>query len=108
MQRVADDNFNFDQNGKKVLKIGKTLLENKILLVMSNFSVTHNVFKRLVLQRRKNKGLSGKGPVKANQRSLPTYLEQKRLISLYRSNIIPDYPYWSNTKDNTCHKITCS
>ena len=31
------------------------------LLVMSNFSFSHSVFKRLVLQTRKNQGLFGKG-----------------------------------------------
>ena len=42
-------------NGKK------TLLEKEKLLVMSNFSYSHSVFKRLVLQTRKNQGLFGKG-----------------------------------------------
>ena len=31
------------------------------LLIMSNFSFSHSVFKRLVLQTRKHKGLFGKG-----------------------------------------------
>ena len=39
----------------------KTLWKKKILLVMSNFSFSHSVFKRLVLQTRKNQGLFGKG-----------------------------------------------
>ena len=38
----------------------KTLWEKEKLLVMSNFSFSHNVFKRLVLQTRKSKGLFGK------------------------------------------------
>ena len=33
----------------------------KKLLVMSNFSFSHSVFKRLVLQTRENQGLFGKG-----------------------------------------------
>ena len=39
----------------------KTLSEKKKMLVTSNFSFSHSVFKRLVLQTRKNKGLFGKG-----------------------------------------------
>ena len=43
------------QNGKK------TLREKEKLLVMSNFSFSHSVFKRIVLQTRKTQGLFGKG-----------------------------------------------
>ena len=39
----------------------KTLWEKEKLLVMSNFSFSHSVFKRLVLQTLKNQGLFGKG-----------------------------------------------
>ena len=39
----------------------KTLWEKENLLVMSNFSFSHSVFKRLVLQTCKNQGLFGKG-----------------------------------------------
>ena len=39
----------------------KTLLEKEKLLITSNFSFSHSVFKRLVLQTRKNQGLFGKG-----------------------------------------------
>ena len=39
----------------------KTLWEKKKLLVTSNFFFSHSVFKRLVLQTRKNQGLFGKG-----------------------------------------------
>ena len=39
----------------------KTLREKEKLLIMSNFSFSHSVFKRLVLQTRKNQGLFGKG-----------------------------------------------
>ena len=37
------------------------LLEKEKLLVTSNFSFSHSVFKRLLLQTRKNQGLFGKG-----------------------------------------------
>ena len=39
----------------------KTLREKEKLLVTSNFSFPHSVFKRLVMQTRKNQGLFGKG-----------------------------------------------
>ena len=39
----------------------KTLWEKEKLLVTSNLSFSHSVFRRLVLQTRKNQGLFGKG-----------------------------------------------
>ena len=39
----------------------KTLREKEKLLVASNFSFSRSVFKRLILQTRKNQGLFGKG-----------------------------------------------
>ena len=63
----ADDNFEFDENGGKFSKIventeGKEEIAHYelFLLVMSNFCFSHCVFKRLVLQTRKNRGLFGK------------------------------------------------
>ena len=44
-----------------VLQMGKKRWEKEKLLVRSNFSFPHIVFKRLVLQTRKNQGLFGKG-----------------------------------------------
>ena len=39
----------------------KTLWEKEKLLIMSNFSFSHSVFKRLVRQTHKNQGLFGQG-----------------------------------------------
>ena len=39
----------------------KTLWEKEKLHVMSNFSFSHSVFERFVLQTRKNQGMFGKG-----------------------------------------------
>ena len=39
----------------------KTWWEKEKLLIMSNFSFSHNVFKKCVLQTRKSKGLFEKG-----------------------------------------------
>ena len=51
---------------EKYSKGYKTLWEQEKLLVTSNFFFSHSVFKRLVLQTRKNQGLFGKG-VKVNE-----------------------------------------
>ena len=39
----------------------KALWEKEKLLIISNISFCHSVYKRLVLQTRKNQGLFGKG-----------------------------------------------
>ena len=46
----------------------KTLREKEKLLVTSNFSFSHSVFKRLALQTRKNQGLFRKGLVFADNK----------------------------------------
>ena len=48
----------------------KTLWEKEKLLVTSNFSFSHGVFKRLVLQTGKNKGLFGKGVKDERKRNI--------------------------------------
>ena len=46
--------------------------EKEKLLVTSNFSFSHSVFKRLVVQTRKNRGLFGKGLIdKKNSEKMP-------------------------------------
>ena len=53
----------------------KTLREKEKLLVTSNFSFSHSVFKRLILQTCKNQGLFVKG------------LKQIKLLSLNALNL---------------------
>ena len=48
LMKMEDDNFKFDENGRK-------------FFITSNFSFSHSVFKRPVLQTCKNQGLFGKG-----------------------------------------------
>ena len=58
----ADDNVKFDDTGSKFSKRVKNAVGKKEkLLVMSNFSNSRSVFKRLPLQTCENKGLFGKG-----------------------------------------------
>ena len=60
LKEFADDNFKFDENGRKFSKqventVGKGEIRHE------QFLLSHSVFKRLVLQTRKNQGLFGKG-----------------------------------------------
>ena len=59
-ERVAD-NFEFNQNGIRFSKRVENAMGKGKLLVTSNSSFSHSVFKRLVLQTSKNQGLFGKG-----------------------------------------------
>ena len=55
---LLDDNFKFDENGKKFFKqVENTVAKGEIAI----FPFSHSVFKRLVLQTHKNQGLFGKG-----------------------------------------------
>ena len=47
LKESADGNFHFDENGRKFSKGLKILLEKEKLLVTSNFSFSHRIFKRL-------------------------------------------------------------
>ena len=59
MKEFADDNFKFDENDKKFSKqVEKTVGKGEIT---SNFSFSHSVFNRPVMQTRKKQGLFGKG-----------------------------------------------
>ena len=50
LKKFADDNSKFDENGRKFA----------IWVENSNFSLSHIVFKRLILQTRKTQDLFGK------------------------------------------------
>ena len=56
--------------------------EKEKLLVTSNFSFSHSVFKRLALQTRKNQGLFGKG---------------FRMFGEYERNVVR-YGWWVQTR----------
>ena len=63
----------------------KTLCEKEKLLVTSNFSFSHSVFKRLVLQTRENQGLFGKG---LNQEANREDIRQQMLTTLILISIV--------------------
>ena len=70
LTEFAANNFKFDENATKFFNwVEKTLGEKEkllIMLILAHFSFSHSVFKRLVLQKRKNQGLFGKGLKCAN------------------------------------------
>ena len=61
MKEFAHENFEGDENGGKFSKRVENTMGKEKLVVMSNFSFSRSVFKRLVMQTCKNQGLFGKG-----------------------------------------------
>ena len=65
----------------------KTMWEKEKLFVTNNFSFSRSVFKRVVLQTRKNKGLFGKGltTLKRHAQKTPTRkrVREKTSISIH-------------------------
>ena len=61
MKRFADNNIEFDENGRKLSKWVENTVGKGEIARMSNFSFSRSVFKRLLLQKHKNQGLFGKG-----------------------------------------------
>ena len=60
-ERVCRGQFHIWWKWQEVFETGRIQWEKAKLLVTSNFSFSHSVFKRLALQIRKNQGLFGKG-----------------------------------------------
>ena len=54
--------------------------EKEKLLVTSNFSFSHSVFKRLVLQTRKNQGLFGKGLMTMLERAFENIMGMEKML----------------------------
>ena len=61
LKEFADSNFKFNKNGRKFLKLVENTVGKGEIAPYDQFSFSHSVFKRLVLQTRKNQGLFGKG-----------------------------------------------
>ena len=61
----------------------KTLWEKEKLLVTSNFSFSHSVFKRLVLQTRKNQDLYGKGLIVSSSCNGSIFLANEKARFIY-------------------------
>ena len=72
LKEFADDNFKFDENGRKLSKREENT-------VTSNFSFSHGVFKRLVSKRRQKVSLFGNGltldlPIPNLSKTMKTFL----------------------------------
>ena len=61
LKEFTDNNFEFDDNGEKLSKRIENTVEKGEIARYEQFLFFPQCFKRLVLQIRKNKGLSGKG-----------------------------------------------
>ena len=66
----------------------KTLWEKEKLLVTSNFSYSHCVFKRLVLQTGKNQGLFGKGLKGHSSSNQHIFIKNKKLLTSKEESIL--------------------
>ena len=60
--QFADDNFKCDENDRKFsIWLENTVGKGEIALVTSNFSFSHSIFKRLLLQTRETRACLAKG-----------------------------------------------
>ena len=60
LKEFADNNFEFNRNGGKFSKRVKNTVGKREIARHEQFLLFHSVYKRLVLQTRKNQGLFGK------------------------------------------------
>ena len=61
MKELADDNFKFDENGRKVLQTGRKHCGKRRNCSLQAISPFSTVFNSVILETRKNQGLFGKG-----------------------------------------------
>ena len=61
LKEFVDDNFKFDECGGKFSKRVENTVGKGGVACYERFLLFHSVFKRLVLQTRKNQGLFGRG-----------------------------------------------
>ena len=61
MKDLADDNFKFDENGRKFTKPVQNTVGKGEIACYEQFLLFPQYFQRLLLQTRKNQGLFGKG-----------------------------------------------
>ena len=60
-KRVCRRHFQFRRKWQKAIQTGRKHCEKEKLLITSNFSISHSVFKRVVSQGRQKVSLCGKG-----------------------------------------------
>ena len=123
LKEFANDNFKFDKKWQKVIQMGRKHCGKKgKFLIMSNFSFSHSVFKRLVSQGLQKASLSGNGlrvqtmdmkmnvyPLKHNvalscpseRRLLKSYWEKKKI--LITSIFSFSHNVFNLIQDKCCH-----
>ena len=82
LKEFADDNFKFNENGRKFSERVESRMGNEEFVVSSNFSFSYIVFKRLVRQSYKIQGLCGKELPITTQSLLLTPLRKKPLENI--------------------------
>ena len=87
LKEFADDNFKLDENGRKILKMGRKHWQKEKLLVKSNLSFSHSVFKILVLQTRKSQ--DSLSP--ARWHDAHTYLSSLGMLGTTQLNFFADH-----------------
>ena len=81
LKEFADDNFKFDENGSKLSKrVENTVGKVEKLLVTSNFSFSHSVFKRLVSQGCQKVSLCGNGLTSKVLFELTIWVPKPRIV----------------------------
>ena len=80
LNESAENNFKFGKMAEISLNGQKTLWAKEKLVVTSNFSFSHSVFKRLILQTRKNKSLFGKGLILCQTRTFFDFSEMRAFL----------------------------
>ena len=61
LKEFTDDDFKFDENGRKSTKQVENTVEKQEIVCYEQFFLFHNVFKTPLLQTDKNQGLFRKG-----------------------------------------------
>ena len=68
LKEFADDNFKFDEKGRKLSKQVENTVGDREIARYEQFSFFHSVFKRFLSERRQKVSLSGNGLIYLNCR----------------------------------------
>ena len=97
LKEFANDNFKFDENGRKLSKRVENTVGRREIARTSNFSFSYSVFKRLVSQGRQKVSLCGNGLIcffmvfvkgNASMSSIPYFENHVRYFVQNRINLL--------------------
>ena len=77
MKQFADDNFSYDENGRKLSKRVENTVGKGEIARYEQFLLSHSVFKRLVSQGRQKVTLCGNGLIHKLVVNMGKYLPKK-------------------------------